>query len=145
LEKAYPANTFVNLYWLPTIHAAIELSHGNPAKATELLKLAAPYELGAPPFLGNLYPVYVRGQSLLLANDGTSAAGEFNKVLTQRGIMLNFPTGALAHLQVGRAYSQSGDIARARAAYQDFFALWKDADSDIPILKKAKAEYAKLQ
>jgi tetratricopeptide (TPR) repeat protein len=95
--------------------------------------------------IGNLYPVYVRGQAYLAARNGAAAAGEFQKILDHRGIVLNLPLGALAHLQLGRAYALSGDTAKARSAYQDFLTLWKDADPDIPILKEAKAEYAKLQ
>jgi hypothetical protein len=88
---------------------------------------------------------YVRGQAYLLGHNGTAAAAEFQKLLDHRGIMGNFVTGSLAHLQIGRAYAMGGDIAKAKAAYQDFFTLWKDADPDIPILKEAKAEYAKVQ
>jgi hypothetical protein len=107
----------------------------------------APYELGAPPQLqvGTLYPAYVRGQAHLAAHNGNSAAAEFQKFLDHRGIVVNFPLGALDHLQLSRAYAMSGDTARSKAAYQDFFALWKDADPDIPKLKEAKVEYAKLQ
>ena len=142
LEKSYPTNTLLKLYWLPTLNAAIELSKGNSSQALVLLETAAPYELagGLP-----LYPAYVRGQAYLLANNGAAAAAEFQKMLDHRGIVLNFVTGSLAHLQIGRAYAMAGDTAKAKAAYQDFFALWKNADPDIPILKEAKAEYAKLQ
>ncbi len=87
----------------------------------------------------------MRGQAYLLAHDGTAAAAEFQKLLDHRGIVQNFVTGALAHLQLGRAYAMAGDTAKAKDAYQDFLSLWKDADTDIPILKEAKAEYAKLQ
>jgi len=93
----------------------------------------------------DLYPVYVRGEGYLAAHQGKEAAAEFQKILNHRGIVLNEPIGALAHLQLGRAYVLQGDAAKARAAYQDFLTLWKDADPDIPILKQAKAEYAKLQ
>ena len=92
----------------------------------------------------SLYPVYVRGQAYLAARNGAAAAGEFQKILDHRGIVLNLPLGALAHLQLGRAYALSGDTAKARSAYQNFFNVWKDADPDIPILKEAKVEYAKL-
>src|SRR5712692_7040539 len=134
-------------YWLPAIRAAIELDAKNPAKAMELLKTAAPYELGqSQPFqLGMLYPVYLRGQAYLLAHQGKEAAAEFQRMIDHRGIILNFPLGALAHVGLGRAYALQGDTARSSAAYQDFFTLWKDADPGIPILKQAKAEYAKLQ
>jgi tetratricopeptide (TPR) repeat protein len=147
LEKGYPTNTVLKIYWLPTIRAAVELNGNNSAQALVLLEGAAPYELGSPPPLqgGTLYPAYLRGQAYLLAHNGASAAPEFQKLLDHRGMVQNFPLGALAHLQLGRAYAMSGDTAKARTAYQDFFALWKDADPDIPILKEAKAEYAKLQ
>jgi hypothetical protein len=92
-----------------------------------------------------LYPAYVRGQAQLMAHNGAAAASEFQKVLDHRGIVVNFVTGSLAHLQIGRAYAMQGDTAKAKVAYKDFLTLWKDADSDIPILKQAKAEYAKLQ
>ena len=110
------------------------------------LEAAAPYELGGGgTYINSLYPAYVRGQAYLLAHNGTAAAAEFQRMLDHRGIVLNFVTGALAHLQLGRAYAMAGDTAKAKAAYQDFLTLWKDADPDIPILKEAKAEYAKLQ
>ena len=92
-----------------------------------------------------MYPVYIRGEAYLAAHQGREAAAEFQKILDHRGIVLNEPIGALAHLQLGRAYVMSGEIAKARAAYQDFLTLWKNADPDIPILKEAKAEYAKLK
>jgi eukaryotic-like serine/threonine-protein kinase len=110
-----------------------------------VLQAVAPYELGGPPPFGNLYPAYLRGQSYLAAHQGKEAAAEFQKLLDHRGMVANFPTGALAHLGVARAYALSGDTAKAKTAYQDFFALWKDADPNIPILKEAKAEYAKPQ
>ena len=134
-----------HLYWLPTVKAAIELGAGNAAQSLELLQAVAPYELGGPPPLGNLYPAYLRGQAYLAAHQGKEAAAEFQKLLDHRGTVVNFPLGALAHLQLGRAYAMSGGTAKAKTAYQDFFTLWKDADPDIPILKEAKAEYAKLQ
>jgi eukaryotic-like serine/threonine-protein kinase len=94
---------------------------------------------------GGLYPAYVRGQAYLEAGRGREAAAEFQKALDHRGIVLADPIGALAHLQLGRASVVSGDISKAKSAYQDFFELWKDADPDIPILQQAKAEYARLQ
>jgi tetratricopeptide (TPR) repeat protein len=92
-----------------------------------------------------LYPVYVRGEAYLAAHQGSQAAAEFQKILDHRGIVGNSPIGAFAHLQLGRAYAMQGDTAKARAAYNDFLALWKDADSEIPVLKQAQAEYAKLK
>jgi len=147
LEKSNPTNTVLKLYWLPTIKAAIEANGGNAAQVLQLLEAAAPYELGEPPPTqeGTLYPAYLRGQTYLLARQGQAAATEFQKFPDHRGIVLNFPLGALAHLQLGRAYAMNNDTAKAKSAYQDFLTLWKDADPDIPILKQAKAEYAKLQ
>jgi len=147
LEKSYPSQTLLKVYWLPTIKAAIELSANNAARSLVHLEAAAPYELGEPPQfqLGTLYPAYIRGQAQLMAHNGAAAAPEFQKLLDHRGIVLNFVTNALAHLQLGRAYAMSGDGAKAKSAYLDFLNQWKDADPDIPILKEAKAEYAKLQ
>jgi hypothetical protein len=134
---------------VPSIRALLALNHGEPAKAMELLQIAIPYELGIPRsihgFFGALYPTYVRGLGYLAAHQGTEAAMEFQKILDHRGIVVSDPIGALAHLQLGRAFVLSGDKTNAEPAYQDFLTLWKDADPAIPILKQAKAEYAKLQ
>jgi tetratricopeptide (TPR) repeat protein len=149
LGKSFPEDTVVQLNYLPTLRAKLALSHSNPLQALEALGIAAPYELGLAAISyynwPNLYPVYVRGEAYLAAHQGREAAAEFQKILDHRGIVLNEPIGALAHLQMGRAYAMQGDTAKARAAYQDFLTLWKDADPDIPILLEAKAEYAKLQ
>ena len=147
VEKTDPSNTVLKLYWLPTIKAVIDLNSNNTAQALESLEAVAPYDLGTPQQfqVGTMYPVYVRGEAYLQARNGTAAAGEFQKIVDHRGLVINFPLGALAHLQLGRAYALTGDAAKARAAYQDFFALWKDADPDIPILKEAKAEYEKVK
>jgi hypothetical protein len=135
---------------VPAIRALLALNHGEPANAIELLQIAIPYELGIPRssihgFFGALYPIYVRGVGYLAAHQGTEAAAEFQKILDHRGIVVSDPIGALAHLQLGRAFVLSGDKTSAKPAYQDFLKLWKDADPAIPILKQAKAEYAKLQ
>ena len=147
LAKANPANTVVNFYWLPTVRAAIELDLNHHAKGIEILQSTGAYELGGPNPLGpaTLYPAYLRGQAYLRLAQADRAAGEFQKFLDRPGCLMNFPFGGLAHLQLGRAYALSGDTAKAKAAYQDFLTLWKDADPDLPILKEAKAEYAKLQ
>ena len=92
-----------------------------------------------------MYPVYLRAQAQLAIHNGGAAAAEFQKFLDHRGVILNFPLGTLARLGLARAHALQGNAAKARASYQDFFTLWKDADPDIPILKEAKAEYAKLQ
>jgi len=125
----------------------MQLNARNSTQAEVLLKAAAPYELGEPSQfqLGTLYPAYLHGQAHLMAHNGTAAVTEFQKFLDHRGIVINFPLGALAHLGLARAYAMQGDSAKAKTAYQDFLTLWKDADPDIPILKEAKAEYAKLQ
>jgi len=148
-NESFPENTAVQFNYLPTLRAKLALNHANPQQALDILEVAAPYELGLPTLWfynwPNLYPVYVRGQAYLAAQRGNEAAAEFQKILDHRGIVLNEPIGALAHLQLGRAYAIEGETAKSRAAYQDFLTLWKDADADIPILKEAKAEYAKLQ
>jgi eukaryotic-like serine/threonine-protein kinase len=146
LEKSFPTNSLLKLYWLPTINAAIEISKSNSSQAIADLESAVPYELGgAGTSINYLYPAYVRGQAYLLAHNGATAAAEFQKLLDHRSLVNNFVTGSLAHLQIGRAEAMAGDTAKAKAAYQEFFTLWKDADSDVPILKQAKAEYTKLQ
>ena len=147
LEVSYPSNTVLKLYWLPTLNAAIELNGGNSTQALVFLEAASPYELGGPPpfQMGTLYPAYLRGLAQMMAHNGVAATAEFQKLLDHRGIVVNFPLGALARLGLARGYVLSGNAAKARTAYQDFFALWKDADADIPLLKEAKSEYAKLQ
>jgi tetratricopeptide (TPR) repeat protein/predicted Ser/Thr protein kinase len=147
VEKSNSLNTVLKVYWLPTIRAAIDLHSGSPAQALVSLEAAAPYDLGSPPPTqsGTLYPAYIRGYAYLAAHNGPAAAGEFQKLLDHRGIVINFPLGALAHLGQARAYAMSGDMTRARAKYQDFFQVWKNADPDVPILKEAKAEYDKLK
>ena len=141
-EKLSPEDTLVQSVFLPVIHAQLALSSNEAEKAIEFLKVAEPYEAGQGI---SLYPAYLRGQAYLAAHQGSEAAIEFRKTLDHPGIVRNDTIGALAHLQIGRAYAMAGDTVKARAAYQDFFTLWKDADPDIPILKAAKAEYAKLQ
>jgi Flp pilus assembly protein TadD/predicted Ser/Thr protein kinase len=145
LAKGDPSSTVLNSYWLPVIQSALQLSQGNSAMAEGLLKVTAPYELGNPSPFGNLYPIYIRGQVYLAAHNGPAATVEFQKMIDHAGIVLNYPTGALALARLGQAQAMSGDTVKARKAYQDFFALWKDADADIPILKEAKAGYANLQ
>ena len=143
LTKRFPQDTAVKYVVLPTIRARINIGLQNPTRAIELLLPAAPYELGTA-LGGCMYPVYVRGEAYLAAQQGSAAAAEFQKILDHRGIVFNCPTGALAHLGLARAHAMSGDKAKSRIAYQDFLTLWKDADPEIPILKQAKAEYAKL-
>jgi DNA-binding winged helix-turn-helix (wHTH) protein/tetratricopeptide (TPR) repeat protein len=140
LNKRFSEDTMVQHCHLPLIRALIALNNHNPSVAIQSLQTAGPYELGFA-----LYPAYVRGLAYLAANQGFEAGAEFQKILDHRGLVVNDPIGALAHLGLARAYGLRGDTAKARAAYQDFLTLWKDADLDIPILKEAKAEYAKLQ
>jgi DNA-binding winged helix-turn-helix (wHTH) protein/tetratricopeptide (TPR) repeat protein len=142
LANRFPDHTIVQSYDLPTIRAQLALSHDDPSGAIEILQAAVPYELSDS---GALYPVYVRGEAYLAAHKGKEAAAEFQKIHDHSGIVVNAPIGALAHLGLGRAYALSGDKTKAKSAYQDFLTIWKDADPDIPILKQAKAEYAKLQ
>jgi serine/threonine protein kinase/tetratricopeptide (TPR) repeat protein len=146
LDKAFPLDTLVERYWLPTIRAAAALERKDPNRAIEVLNVASTIELSEPSqFTIFLCPVYVRGEAYLMLRDGNRAAAEFQKFIDHRGVVMNFPWGALARLGLARAYAFEGDTAKARAAYQDFLTLWKDADPDVPILKEAKAEYAKLQ
>jgi len=149
LQKQFPDNTLLNRYWEPVIRAYIEIRSGQPARAIKLLETAAPYDLAfpQPQFSegGLLYPVHVRGQAYLALRQGKEAAAEFQEFIDHRTIAQNTPLASLARLQLGRAYALQGNISKARASYQDFLSLWKDADPDIPILKQAKAEYAKLQ
>jgi tetratricopeptide (TPR) repeat protein len=149
LGTKFPLDSLLTRYWLPTIHAALHLSQKDAALALIDLSVTAPYELGGsvPPFASGatLYPVYLRGLALLETNQADKAAAEFQKFFDHRGLVWNFPLGALAHYQLGRAYAASGDSAKAKAAYQDFLSLWHDADTGIPILEHAKVEYNKLR
>jgi hypothetical protein len=162
LGKRFPLDTQVQSVWLSAIRAQLALEKKNPATALAALQAASPIELGQISFVNNiscLYPVYVRGEAYLAAGQGSAAAAEFQKIIDHRGIVWNCWTAALAHLGVARANAlqartfqgqgqgADADAARVRAltAYKDFFMLWKDADPDVPILKQAKAEYAKLQ
>ena len=144
LAKSDPSSTVLKAYWIPLIRSAIDVNQGNPGQAESVLEATVPYELGSPSPFGYLYPIYVRGQAYLLGHDGPAAESEFRKFIGHPGIVLNYPTGALALLQLGRAEAITGHTEKARTAYQDFLKLWKDADPDIPILRAAKAEYAKL-
>jgi len=142
LDKSFPVDTMVQRYRLPTIRAAIALQRKDPNQAIEQLKVTSAIELGDQ---GQLLPVYLRAEAYLMLHDGNAAAAEFQKFIDHRGLVANFPWGALARLGLARAYAMQGNTAKAKAAYQDFLTLWKDADPDIPILIAAKAEYAKLK
>ncbi|HUI40553.1 MAG TPA: hypothetical protein VL523_01160 [Terriglobia bacterium] len=175
LDKRFPKDTVAQFEYLPMIRAAAILGSGKESNGASkaIEALAAAYELGIPPIRANFcpYPVWLRGEAYLPAHQGAAAAAEFQKVLDHPGLVVNQPIGALAHLGLGRAYAleagvgegrvparssnatgrppgaplQPDALAKARIAFQDFLALWKDADRDIPILKQAKAEYARLQ
>ena len=146
LRKSDPVNTYLKVYWFPVIEAANDLTQQPPDQAVIALEPSVPYELGGPPpGLTPIYPAYVRGLAYLAQKNGPAATAEFQKFLDHAAIVQNFLLGSLAHLQLGRAYAISGDTAKAKAAYQDFFNLWKDADPGIPILREAKAEYEKLK
>ena len=144
-SRRFPQDTLVQFHYLPTIYAQIALNRGQARKAIEILQAAAPYELGAITVPLYLAPNYVRGNAYLADHQGAAAAKEFQKIIDQRGIVRNHLVGALAHLQLGRAYAMTGDKLKAKAAYDDFLRLWKDADSDVPVRKQAEAEYKKLK
>jgi eukaryotic-like serine/threonine-protein kinase len=149
LNKRFPEDTIVQFNYLPTLRAKLALNKGNAAEAIETLRVAAPYELGVStdgPFNWSaMYPVFVRGEACLAARQGNGAAAQFQKILDHPGVVVNQPIAALAHLGLARAYALQGDTVKAKAAYQDFLTLWKDADPDIPVLQQAKAEYMKLK
>jgi eukaryotic-like serine/threonine-protein kinase len=142
LDQRFPLGTLVQRYWLPTIHAAVALQRKDPNRAIELLKAMSTTDLGSG---GQLLPVYLRGEAYLMLHDGNAAATEFQKFIDHRGLVANFPWGALARLGLARAYAEQGNTVKARVAYQDFLTLWKNADADVPILNKAQSEFAKLQ
>jgi eukaryotic-like serine/threonine-protein kinase len=147
LDKTFPLDTLAQRYWLPTIRAAVALERKDPNQAVGLLKTTSAIELGS---IGNLEPAYVRGEAYLMLFDGNAAATEFQKLIDHYGVVGNFPWGALARLGLARAYAldaakDPASRAKARTAYENFLTLWKDADPDLPILKQAKAEYAKLK
>jgi tetratricopeptide (TPR) repeat protein len=158
LNARYPLDTQMQSLWLPAVHAQLALDRKNPAAALNALQAASTTELGQITFVSNLsclYDIYIRGQAYLAAGQGSAAEAEFQKILDHSGIVWNCWTGALAHLGVARANGQQARISkgadsdaarvRALAAYKDFLALWKDADPNIPVLKEAKAEFARLQ
>ncbi len=142
LSKRFPLDTLINNFWVPTIRAAIELNRGDTGRALQSLEATSDYQLAPDTYL---FSIYLRGEVFLKTGRGKDAATEFQNILNNPGIMDNFVLGALAHLGLARAYAMTGDSAKAKGSYQDFLTLWKDADPDIPILKQAKTEYAKLQ
>jgi len=147
LDRESPLDTMIQGYWLPTIRAAIELDRNNSQKAIDLLQATIDYDLGQPTQFqcGTMYPVYVRGLAYLQKGQGQEAAVEFQKFKDHRGLLLNFPLGVLARLQLARAWTLTGDKGAAQKAYDDFFALWKNADADMPVLKGARTAAARLR
>ncbi len=151
LAKRFPEDTFAKFTYVPVLRALSALEHGKPTDGVELLHVALPHELAVNGlnfshfYLGGLHSAYVRGEALVAAHRYAEAADEFQKILDHRGLVGADPIGALAHLQRGRVFALSGDKTQAKAAYEAFLALWKDADPSIPILKSAKAEYVRLQ
>ncbi|HZC25170.1 MAG TPA: hypothetical protein VE866_17670, partial [Candidatus Binatia bacterium] len=150
LRERFPEDTSVQSNYLPALQGVSALKRHDPRKAIDQLRSAIPNESGVPAidfneFFGGVYPIYVRGEAFLEMGQSAAAAAEFEKLLTRRGMLCADSVGALAHLQLGRAYAKSGDLSKARAAYQQFLMLWNDADPDVPILKAARSEYAKLQ
>jgi len=149
LEKRFPEDTRVRFMYVPTLRAFLALNHGDSSTAVDLLRASSPYDLAAPGndhgFFGFMYAPYMRGRAYLAAHRGAEAAAEFQKILDHPGFVFCDPVDAVARLELARSYAQAGDHAKAKAAYEDFLARWKDADKDIPILAQAKAEYAKLQ
>ena len=150
LEKRFPEDTFAKFTYVPVLRALSSLAGGKPTDSVERLQISLPYELAVNGlnfthfYLGGLHSAYVRGEAFIASHRYAEAAAEFQKILAHRGIVGTDPIGALAHLQLGRVLALSGDKTKAKAAYDAFLALWKEADPAIPILKNAKAEYARL-
>jgi hypothetical protein len=150
LNRRFPEDTFVKFTYVPVLRGLSALKRGKPAESLERLQTALQYELAVNGlnfihfYLGGLYPAYVRGEALLAANRPAEAAVEFRKIPDHRGIVGADPIGALAHLQLGRALALAGEKAKAKASYEAFLTLWKDADPDVPLLKIAKTEYGRL-
>ena len=145
LANEFPTDTLLNHADIPTTQALIAIQRNSPEKAIALLEAARAYELGAGPGAISYGPAYIRGEAFLKAGDGAKASFEYQKILNHQGVDPTSPFYTMAGLGLGRAYALQGETTKAKTAYQDFFALWKDADPDIPILKEAKAEYAKLK
>jgi len=146
LDREFPLNTMIQSYWLPTIRAAIEIDHGSPQRAIGILQSAVPYDLAETTQFGfgTMYPAYIRGLAYLKAGQGEDAAREFQKMVDHRSVVVNFPLGSLAQLQLARAKAMSHDVPGARAACGNFLRTWKDADRDIPVLKRAQKVCAEM-
>ena len=150
LDKRFPEDTFVRFTYLPVLRGLSALHRGPSTESVERLQSALHYELAVNGlsvglYLGGLHSAYVRGEAFVAAQQYAEAAAEFQKVLDHRGIVGADPIGVLAHLQLGRTFALGGDQVKAKRAYEDFLTRWKDADSDIPVLKKARAEYARFR
>ena len=146
LKAGFPEDSIVQFNYLPTLYAQIALNDGDKSRALDFLKTALPYEVGLPgagSYSTNMYPVYVRAQALLALRQGGEAAAEFQKLLNWPGVVGNEPIGALAQLQLARARAMNGETAEARAAYTTFLSLWKNADSDFPLVSAVRAEVPK--
>jgi tetratricopeptide (TPR) repeat protein len=144
LVRQYPTDTLLNKVFVPAAQAASDLQRNQPAQAVARLEIATPYELGSGPGTSGYWGNYIRGEAFLASKQGAKAAAEYQRILDHRGIDPLDVTYNLSHLGLGRAYSLQGNTSAAKSAYQDFFAAWKDADPDLPVLKQAKAEYEKL-
>jgi predicted Zn-dependent protease len=150
LDRRFPEDTSVRFTYLPTLRALLSLHRGEPARALEQLQVSIPYEVATPRSathgnFGAMYPVYFRGEAYLAQKQGQQAAAEFSKILSHRGVVANDPIGALARMQLARAYALTGNRDKAKMAYAEFLELWKNADPDTPILKQAVREYKKLR
>jgi tetratricopeptide (TPR) repeat protein len=146
IEKRFPEDTSARFSYIPTLKAMFALERGDAAKAVEELRSAIPYETGRPRLLlGAMYPIYVRGEAFLAEGRGAEAAAEFQKILDHRGVVVSDPVGALARLELARAYRMDGDSAKAKTAYEVFLALWKDADRGVPVLLEARRESAGIR
>jgi serine/threonine protein kinase len=145
LEHEFPTNTLLNNAYFPRARALNYLHRNEPEKAIEALEATRPYEFGSSPGGINYWPAYLRGQAFLAIKDGPKAATEYQKILVRRGVDPSNPLYNLSRLGLGRSYALQGEPSKARTAYQDFFASWKDANADVPVLSQAKAEYAKLK
>jgi eukaryotic-like serine/threonine-protein kinase len=148
LEKRFPEDTYVKFTYVPTLRAILAENRGDHSQAIEQLEAETPYDLGITGtwfgFFGEMYPVYIRGLAYLSTRRGREAAAQFQKILDHPGVVGSDPIGAAARLQLARAYKAQEDTSKAKSAYQDFFALWKGADTNVPLLTKAKAEYASM-
>jgi len=154
LDRRFPEDTSVQFNYVPTLRALSALGANDPSRAIELLRSASTYEFAQPGIsfygsgggsFGAMYPTYVRGEAYLALHKPIEAAAEFQKILDHPGVVLEDPMGALARLQLGRALTQAGDVTKAKVVYQELLALWKDADADLELPKRAKAEFAALR